>query len=135
MPQIIDPKTDPSKAINSSSGPHVKSVTQRIEVDMPGSLKRYGGRWDIFSDAAETFHAWEKCYEDGVYGDGSIPSEHIPVLAATAGLMLTRSMLRVAFARKERMATTEDMTEEIGQAFREVFGGEDHGAEGESVKL
>lgn len=106
-----------------------------IEVDVSGGLKRCGGQGDILSGAVGTFLAWGKCYEEGTYGDGSIPSERIPALAATGGSMVTRTVSKIAFSKKGRSVITADMIGEIGQAFKEVFGDEAQGASAEHVKL
>ena len=122
-------------AVNTSSNQSAKSETQTIEVDVPGGLKRCGGQGDILSGAVGTFLAWGKCFEDGAYGDGSIPSERIPILAATGGSMVTRTVSKIAFAQKGRSVITADMIGEIGKAFREVFGEVAQGASVEQVQL
>lgn len=122
-------------SVNTISNPHAKSETQTIEVDTPGGLKRCGGQGDILSGAVGTFLAWGKCYEDEAFGDGSVPSERIPILSATAGSMLTRTTSKIAFAQKGRSVITADMLGEVGQAFKEVFGDETQGAEVEKIRL
>jgi len=92
-----------------------------VEVDVPGGLKRCGGQGDILSGAVGTFLAWGKCYEDGAFGDGSIPIARIPLLAAVAGSMVTRTTSRLAFQKYRRSVVTQDMLSEIGKAFIDTF--------------
>ena len=122
-------------SVNTSDNTDAKRESQTIEVDVPGGLKRCGGQGDILSGAVGTFLAWGKCYEDGAFGDGKLPSELIPVLAATGGSMLTRTVSRIAFGQKGRSVMTADMLGEIGQGFKEVFGDVTQGAEVERVRL
>jgi ATP-dependent NAD(P)H-hydrate dehydratase len=46
----------------------------------------------------------------------------MPLLAAIAGSMVTRTASRRAFSREGRGVVTEDMIPEVGRAFAEVFG-------------
>ena len=73
--------------------------------------------------------------------DGSIASSRIPLLAAVAGSMVTRTASKRAFLKNGRGeflpfnnvmcvsdrvigVVTQDMLPEVGGAFEEVFGGE-----------
>lgn len=51
-----------------SSTTEKEKVTETIEVDVEGGLKRCGGQGDILSGAVGTILAWGKCYEDGAFG-------------------------------------------------------------------
>jgi ATP-dependent NAD(P)H-hydrate dehydratase len=93
-----------------------------VVVDTPGGLKRCGGQGDILSGALGAFLAWGKCYEDGAFGDGSVPVSRMPLLAATGASMVTRTASRIAFEREGRSVVTQDMLPDIGRAFRTVFG-------------
>lgn len=104
-------------------------------MDIEGGLKRAGGQGDILSGTVGAFLAWGKCYEDGAFGDKSIPSERIPILAATGGSMVTRTASKITFGQKGRSMITADMLGETGQAFREVFGDEAQGASVDRIKL
>ncbi|KAF7974680.1 hypothetical protein HWV62_11441 [Athelia sp. TMB] len=97
-------------------------VAERIEVDTEGGFKRCGGQGDILSGTIGTMLAWGKCYEEGVYGDATIPTSKIPTLAATGGCMITRTASRIAFGKQGRAQVTQDMLPELGNAFVEVFG-------------
>ena len=54
--------------------------------------------------------------------DGSVPPSRIPLLAAVAGSMVTRTASRRAFGKQGRGVVTQDMLPEIGGAFAEIFG-------------
>lgn len=54
--------------------------------------------------------------------DGSVPPSRIPLLAAVAGSMVTRTASRRAFGKQGRGVVTQDMLSEIGGAFAEIFG-------------
>jgi ATP-dependent NAD(P)H-hydrate dehydratase len=114
---------------------------EKIEVDVPGGLKRCGGQGDILSGNTGAMLAWAKCYEDGAYGldslgslmcgrrltnishsDHNIPSSRMPILAATGASMVTRAASRRAFLREGRGVVTADMLGEIGGAFANIFG-------------
>ncbi|KZP19361.1 Ribokinase-like protein [Athelia psychrophila] len=99
-----------------------EEVAERIEVDTEGGYKRCGGQGDILSGTIGTMLAWGKCYEDGTYGDATIPTSKIPILAAAGGCMVTRTASRIAFAKQGRALVTQDMLPELGDAFAELFG-------------
>jgi len=96
-------------------------VDEIVQVDVPGGLKRCGGQGDILSGAVGTFLAWGKCYEDGAFGDRSIPTTRIPLLAAVAGSMVTRTTSHLAFHKYGRSVVTQDMLSEIRTAFTDTF--------------
>ena len=102
--------------------------SEAIVVDVPGGLKRCGGQGDILSGSVGAFLAFGKCFESGAYGDGSIPPSRMPVLAATAASILTRTTSSIAFEREGRSVVTQDMLQDIGQAFRSSFGEEAQGS-------
>lgn len=158
FPQGIDPSSEPSErasllskslggvtvlqkgpsdiiSTNTSKTKDAKNEVETIEVDIEGGLKRCGGQGDILSGTVGAFLAWGKCYESGAFGDGSVPSERIPILASVGGSMVTRTTSKIAFRQKGRSLVTQDMLGEIGQAFREVFGDDEQGAEVDLVKL
>ncbi|PCH36305.1 Ribokinase-like protein [Wolfiporia cocos MD-104 SS10] len=115
-----------------------ESTEEQLSVDVPGGLKRCGGQGDILSGNVGTLLAWGKCYEGGSYGDKTLPTSRIPLLAAVGGSMVTRTASRRAFLKHGRGVVTQDMLGEIGGAFAEVFGAEGErgwGAEGEVGKL
>ncbi|KAF7308920.1 hypothetical protein MKEN_01092500 [Mycena kentingensis (nom. inval.)] len=99
-------------------------TTESVSVDTPGGLKRCGGQGDILSGTVGTMLSWAKCYEDGVFGDKSIPTSRLPLLAAVGASMVTRTASRRAFATHGRAVVTQDMLGEIGKAFHEVFNAE-----------
>jgi len=140
----IDPKTDPKQLaaqlslklggvtvlqkgqtdiISVKTPPDApKPQEETVEVDVTGGLKRCGGQGDILSGTVACALAWGKNYEEGVYGEPQFPSTRIPLLAATAGSMVTRTASRIAFRRSGRGVVTQDMLPDIGGAFSECFG-------------
>lgn len=107
--------------------PETEGTEEQISVDVPGGLKRCGGQGDILSGTVGTVLAWGKCYEDGAFGGKDpekVSSSRIPLLAAVAGSMVTRTASRRAFLREGRGVVTQDMLSEIGGAFSEIFGAE-----------
>ncbi|KAI0642208.1 Ribokinase-like protein [Trametes meyenii] len=99
-----------------------ESTEERVVVDVPGGLKRCGGQGDILSGTVGTVMAWGKCFESGAFGDGSVPPSRIPLLAAVAGSIVTRTASRRAFGKHGRGVVTQDIIPEIGGAFAEIFG-------------
>ncbi|KAF7308422.1 hypothetical protein HMN09_00691000 [Mycena chlorophos] len=109
-----------AKDIISVDAEHAETVF----VDVEGGLKRCGGQGDILSGTVGTMLAWAKCYEDGVFGDKSLPTARLPLLAAIGGSTVTRTASRRAFSREGRGVVTQDMLSEVGKAFAETFGEE-----------
>ncbi|TFK48575.1 Ribokinase-like protein [Heliocybe sulcata] len=121
-----------------------KEEEQIVDVDVRGGYKRCGGQGDILSGSVGAFLAWGKCFEEGSYGDKSISPTSLPILAATGGSILTRTVSRRGFEKMGRAMLTEDLVPEIGErlishsypsggaiatsrlrkAFEEVFGHE-----------
>jgi len=98
-------------------------VQETVEVDVEGGLKRCGGQGDVLSGCVGTFMAWGRCYEDGAFGNNTIPASRIPLLAAVCGSMVTRTASRRAFNKEGRGVVTQDMIPEIGKSFQEVVEG------------
>jgi len=101
-----------------------ESLTETVEVDIEGGLKRCGGQGDVLSGCVGTFMAWGRCFEDGAFGQKEIPVSRIPILSAIGGSMVTRTASRRAFHKQGRSVVTEDMIPDIGKSFSEVFGDE-----------
>lgn len=95
-----------------------------VTVDVQGGYKRCGGQGDILSGSVGAFLAWGKCFEERAFGDQTIPPTSLPILAATAGSLVTRTVSRRGFEKMGRAMLTEDLVPEIGKAFEEVFGHE-----------
>ncbi|KAF7309882.1 ATP-dependent (S)-NAD(P)H-hydrate dehydratase [Mycena indigotica] len=100
---------------------------ETVSVGVQGGLKRCGGQGDILSGTVGTMLAWAKCYEDGIFGDKSLATSRLPLLAAVGGSLVTRTASRRAFDKEGRGVVTQDMLPEIGKAFSEVFGEETQG--------
>ncbi|KZT21615.1 Ribokinase-like protein [Neolentinus lepideus HHB14362 ss-1] len=114
----------PSDRAQSHVDEGEKEKEEIMHVDTQGGYKRCGGQGDVLSGSVGAFLAWGKCFEEGSYGDKSIPPTALPALAATAGALLTRTASRRAFEKTGRAMLTEDMLPEIGKAFEELFGHE-----------
>ncbi|KAF6761687.1 H-hydrate dehydratase [Ephemerocybe angulata] len=84
-----------------------------IKVDVQGGYKRVGGQGD--------------CYEDGAFGDKTVPASRVPILAAVGGSIVTREASRRAFAKMGRGLVTQDLIPELGHAFAEHFGSDAQG--------
>ncbi|KAJ6619872.1 Ribokinase-like protein [Mycena sp. CBHHK59/15] len=108
--------------IIAGADPQKETAQETVEVDVEGGLKRCGGQGDVLSGTVGTMLAWGKCYEDGIFGDKSIPASRFPLLAAVGASMVTRTASRRAFYKEGRGVVTQDMLPEIGKAFAEVFG-------------
>ncbi|KAJ7782004.1 Ribokinase-like protein [Mycena maculata] len=106
----------------AGADPKKEKAQETILVDVEGGLKRCGGQGDVLSGAVGTMLAWAKCYEDGIFGDKSIPASRFPVLAAVGGSVVTRTASRRAFYKEGRGVVTQDMLPEVGKSFAEVFG-------------
>ncbi|KAF7356495.1 ATP-dependent (S)-NAD(P)H-hydrate dehydratase [Mycena venus] len=111
----------------AGADPQKEKAQETVEVDTKGGLKRCGGQGDVLSGTVGTMLAWAKCYEDGIFGNGSIPASRFPLLAAVGGSMVTRTASRRAFFKEGRGVVTQDMLPEVGKAFAEVFGEETQG--------
>ncbi|KAH7890867.1 Ribokinase-like protein [Phlebopus sp. FC_14] len=97
-------------------------VKEVIEVDVEGGPRRCGGQGDVLSGSVGAMLAWGKCYEDGAFGDRSIPPSRLPILAAVGGSMVTRTCSKRAFRVEGRGLVTQDMIPYLAKAFSEVFG-------------
>ncbi|KAF8448915.1 Ribokinase-like protein [Boletus edulis BED1] len=93
-----------------------------VEVDVEGGLKRCGGQGDVLSGCVGAMLAWGKCYEEGAYGNHSLPVSRLPILAAVGGSMVTRTSSRMAFQVEGRGLVTQDMIPHLAKAFAEMFG-------------
>lgn len=110
------------EASKLGEGDERQRVREVVEVDVAGGLKRCGGQGDVLSGTVGVMLAWGKCYEDGAFGDGSIPASRLPLLAAVGGSMVTRTSSRMAFQLQGRGLVTQDMLPQLGKSFSEVFG-------------
>ncbi|KAH7921224.1 Ribokinase-like protein [Leucogyrophana mollusca] len=113
----------------SEEGSEKEKVKEVVEVDTEGGLKRCGGQGDVLSGTVGAMLAWGKCYEDGAFGDKSIPASRLPILAAIGGSMVTRTSSRRAFQLEGRGLLTQDMIPQLGKSFTEVFGSDFQGGE------
>jgi len=120
-----DTTGDEAESRMESADEDYEKIQETVEVDIEGGLKRCGGQGDILSGCVGTFMAWGRCYEDGAFGNNSIPPSRIPLLAAVGGSMVTRTASRRAFSKEGRSVVTQDMIPEIGKSFQEIFA--DHG--------
>ncbi|KAG2075640.1 Ribokinase-like protein [Suillus decipiens] len=121
---IVSDTTGEAASLGASKMDEGDEEQQRevVEVDVEGGLKRCGGQGDVLSGTVGAMLAWGKCYEDGAFGDGSIPASRLPLLAAVGGSMVTRTSSRIAFQLQGRGLVTQDMLPQLGKSFSEVFG-------------
>ncbi|KAI9809062.1 MAG: hypothetical protein M1825_002351 [Sarcosagium campestre] len=90
--------------------------------DLEGGLKRSGGQGDTLTGCLATFLAWRKAYLDGIWEhDGDIDSKELFALAALGGSAITRECSRLAFKKKGRSLQASDLTEEVNQAYLNLF--------------
>ncbi|KAL1726217.1 Ribokinase-like protein [Schizophyllum commune] len=101
-----------------------EATSEQVEVDVEGGYKRCGGQGDVLSGGVGTFLAWGKCYEDGAFGDHSLPISRVPLLAAIGASMVTRQTSHLAYLKAGRGLITQDLLPEIGKAFAKTFGEE-----------
>jgi len=120
---IISSDTTGDEAQMEGADVGAEGVQETVEVDVEGGLKRCGGQGDVLSGCVGTFMAWGRCYEDGAFGNNSIPASRIPLLSAVGGSMVTRTASRRAFSKERRSVVTQDIIPEIGKSFQEVFEG------------
>jgi len=107
--------------------PSNEDERKTVEVDIEGGLKRCGGQGDILSGVTGTMLAWGTKYEQGAFNSDHgqrVPSQLIPLLASVGGSMVTRTASRRAFSRYGRGLVTQDILQDIGGAFAEIFGEE-----------
>ncbi|KAF9463887.1 H-hydrate dehydratase [Collybia nuda] len=99
-----------------------EKTKETIEIDVQGGMKRCGGQGDVLSGCVGAVLAWGKCYEEGAYGDGTVPPSRVPLLAAVGGSIVTRTTNKRAFSKQGRGTVTADMIPEISLAFEEMLG-------------
>jgi len=90
--------------------------------DIQGGKKRSGGQGDTLTGSVATFLGWRKAYLDGLWDAGEkIPEAELIGLAAFGGSAVTRECSRLAFAKKGRSLQASDLTEEVHNAFLNLF--------------
>lgn len=92
--------------------------------DLKGGLKRSGGQGDTLTGSLATFLGWRKAYMDKLWEtEGGFDGDELLALAAFGGSSLTRECSRLAFAKKGRSLQASDLTEEISDAYNNLFEG------------
>ncbi|KAI9798432.1 MAG: hypothetical protein M1833_004826 [Piccolia ochrophora] len=92
--------------------------------DLQGGLKRSGGQGDTLTGSLATFLAWRKAYLDRIWDhENDLDDKELFALAAFGGSALTRECSRMAFAKKGRSLQASDLTEEVAQAYTNLFEG------------
>ncbi|KAI9903017.1 hypothetical protein N3K66_002369 [Trichothecium roseum] len=97
-----------------------------LEDDLPGGRKRSGGQGDTLTGTLATFLAWRKAYLDGLWDDPAgaedkLGADELVGLAAFGGSAVTREASRLAFAKKGRSLQASDLTDEVHNAFLNLF--------------
>lgn len=103
---------------------YISNGERTLVSDIEGGAKRSGGQGDTLTGSLATFLAWRKAYLDRIWDhDNSLDEEELFMLAAFAGSSLTRECSRLAFAKKGRALQAGDLTEEVYQAYLNLFEG------------
>jgi len=107
-------------------GPHdyISNGTVTLIVDLEGGRKRSGGQGDTLTGSIATFLGWRKAYHDKLWdtSDSIFPAEETITLAAFGGAAITRDCSRLAFKKKGRSLQASDLTDEVHNAFMNLFG-------------
>lgn len=106
-----------------------------------GSLRRVGGQGDTLAGAIATMLVWGTHYTQGFWQSISGPGEsggnqaleatrevtedNTPLLACYAACSLVRTASRLAYARYHRAMQTSNVHEFLGEAYHELFSGEE----------
>ena len=116
----------------------VDRITNGDEVlycDEQGGLKRAGGQGDILSGCLGTFAAWASIYRQQQLKQQSsadvkkqedwsdimeIPENRLPLLAAYAAAITTRTCSREGFKRCGRAMLADDLLQEVGPAYAKL---------------
>jgi len=111
----------------------ISNGTTTLVDDMKGGKKRSGGQGDTLTGSIATFLGWRKAYLDGLWdiGEDKISADELISLAAFGGSAITRECSRLAFIKKGRSLQASDLTDEVHNAFLNLFGEVD-GDEGSS---
>jgi ATP-dependent NAD(P)H-hydrate dehydratase len=90
--------------------------------DVPGGLKRSGGQGDTLTGTLATFLGWRKAYLDKIWDhDNELDAVELLALAAFGGSAVTRECSRLAFEKKGRSLQASDLTEEVYNAYLNLF--------------
>lgn len=90
--------------------------------DVPGGLKRSGGQGDTLTGTLATFLGWRKAYLDKIWDhDNELDPVELLALAAFGGSAVTRECSRLAFEKKGRSLQASDLTEEVYNAYLNLF--------------
>ncbi|KAI6780204.1 ATP-dependent-like protein [Emericellopsis cladophorae] len=102
----------------------ISNGTTTLVDDMKGGKKRSGGQGDTLTGSIATFLGWRKAYLDGLWdiGEDKISADELIGLAAFGGSAITRECSRLAFAKKGRSLQASDLTDEVHNAFLNLFG-------------
>jgi ATP-dependent NAD(P)H-hydrate dehydratase len=106
--------------------------------DLEGGKKRSGGQGDTLTGSVATFLAWRKAYLDDLWdtsaaGGEKLSADELMGLAAFGGSAVTRECSRLAFLKKGRSLQASDLTDEVHNAFMNLFGEVDGDAGGSKL--
>ncbi|KAI6249488.1 ATP-dependent (S)-NAD(P)H-hydrate dehydratase [Erysiphe necator] len=100
----------------------ISNGERTIICDVKGGLKRSGGQGDTLTGCLATFLCWRKAYLDKLWNhDDEFDSSESLALAAFGGSAITRECSRLAFLNKGRSLQASDLTEEINNAFKNLY--------------
>jgi len=102
----------------------ISNGTTTLVDDLAGGLKRSGGQGDTLTGSIATFLGWRKAYLDGLWRveEPKLDAQEMIGLAAFGGSAITRECSRLAFAKRGRSLQASDLTEEVHNAFMNLFG-------------
>ncbi|KAI9790185.1 MAG: hypothetical protein M1816_005385 [Peltula sp. TS41687] len=110
--------------IQKGARDYISNGERTLVSDIEGGRKRSGGQGDTLTGSLATFLAWRKAYLDRIWDhDNSLDEKELFILAAFAGSSLTRECSRLAFQKKGRSLQAGDLTEEVYQAYLNLFEG------------
>ncbi|KAH6691535.1 YjeF domain-containing protein [Plectosphaerella plurivora] len=120
--------------IQKGAKDHISNGSVTLVVDLEGGKKRSGGQGDTLTGSIATFLGWRQAYLDGLWerGEETLAEDELIGLAAYGGSAITRECSRLAFAKKGRSLQASDLTDEVHDAFMNLFGEED---QSEGAKL
>lgn len=117
--------------IQKGAKDYISNGKVTLTVDLVGGKKRSGGQGDTLTGSIATFLGWRKAYLDGLWerGEETLAEDELLGLAVFGGSAITRECSRLAFEKKGRSLQASDLTDEVHNAFMNLFGEVDEGSE------
>ncbi|POS84844.1 hypothetical protein EPUL_003596, partial [Erysiphe pulchra] len=100
----------------------ISNGERTLVCDVQGGLKRSGGQGDTLTGCLATFLCWRKAYMDKLWNhDNDIDASESFALAIFGGSAVTRECSRLTYLKKGRSLQASDLTEELNNAFINLF--------------